>query len=76
MAFSFKVVKEIGVLSEGPGGWQKELNLVSWNERDPKYDIREWDANHEKMRKGVTLTTDEVAELKEILNSVDLDAEE
>ena len=76
MAFSFKVVKEIGVLSEGPGGWQKELNLVSWNERDPKDDIREWDANHEKMRKGVTLTTDEVAELKEILNSVDLDAEE
>ncbi len=76
MAFSFKVVKEIGVLSEGPGGWQKELNLVSWNERDPKYDIREWDANHEKMRKGVTLTADEVAELKEILNSVDLDAEE
>ena len=74
MAFSFKVVKEIGVLSEGPGGWQKELNLVSWNERDPKYDIREWDANHEKMRKGVTLTADEVAELKEILNSVDLDA--
>ena len=76
MAFSFKVGKEIGVLSEGPGGWQKELNLVSWNERDPKYDIREWDANHEKMRKGVTLTADEVAELKEILNSVDLDAEE
>ena len=76
MAFSFKVVKEIGVLSEGPGGWQKELNLVSWNERDPKYVIREWDANHEKMRKGVTLTADEVAELKEILNSVDLDAEE
>lgn len=76
MAFSFKVVKEIGVLSEGPGGWQKELNLVSWNERDPKYDIREWDANHEKMRKGVTLTADEVAELKEILNAVDLDAEE
>ncbi|WP_417088380.1 YdbC family protein, partial [Eubacterium maltosivorans] len=54
MAFSFKVVEEVGVLSEGANGWQKELNLVSWNDREPKYDIREWDANHEKMRKGVT----------------------
>ncbi|MDD4691087.1 MULTISPECIES: YdbC family protein [Eubacterium] len=73
MAFKFEVVEEIGVLSEGPGGWQKELNLVSWNERDPKYDIREWDANHEKMRKGVTLSVDELAELKAILNDLTLD---
>ena len=72
MAFSFKVVEEIGVLSEGAGGWQKELNLVSWNDRDPKYDIREWDANHEKMRKGVTLTADELVELRSILNEMDL----
>ncbi|MDO4289303.1 MAG: PC4/YdbC family ssDNA-binding protein [Eubacterium sp.] len=72
MAFSFKVVEEVGVLSEGAGGWQKELNLVSWNERDPKYDIREWDANHEKMRKGVTLTVDELVELRNILNDMDL----
>ena len=73
MAFKFEVVEEIGVLSEGTNGWQKELNLVSWNERDPKYDIREWDANHEKMRKGVTLTMDELVELKAILNEMDLD---
>lgn len=72
MAFTFKVVEEVGVLSEGAGGWQKELNLVSWNERDPKYDIREWDANHEKMRKGVTLTVDELVELRNILNDMDL----
>ena len=68
MAFSFKVVEEVGVLSEGANGWQKELNLVSWNDREPKYDIREWDANHEKMRKGVTLTIDELVELRSILN--------
>ena len=73
MAFVFEVVKEVGVLSEGAGGWQKELNLVSWNEREPKFDIREWNETHEKMRKGVTLTIDEVAELKDILNSIDLD---
>ena len=73
MAFTYKVVEEVGVLSEGAGGWQKELNLVSWNERDPKYDIREWDANHEKMRKGITLTLDEIVELKNILNELNFD---
>jgi len=73
MAFSFKIVEEFGVLSESGSGWQKELNLVSYNEREPKYDIREWDANHEKMRKGVTLTIDELAALKEILAGMDLD---
>ena len=73
MAFTYKVVEEVGVLSEGAGGWQKELNLVSWNERDPKYDIREWDANHEKMRKGITLTLDEIVELKKILNELNFD---
>ncbi|MEF9919286.1 MAG: PC4/YdbC family ssDNA-binding protein [Eubacterium sp.] len=72
MAFVFKVVEEVGVLSEGLKGWQKELNLVSWNEREPKYDIREWDANHEKMRKGVTLTMDEMVELRNILNELEL----
>ena len=72
MSFSFKVVEEVGVLSEGANGWQKELNLVSWNDREPKYDIREWDANHEKMRKGVTLTIDELVELRSILNELEL----
>lgn len=72
MAFSFKVVEEVGVLSEGANGWQKELNLVSWNDREPKYDIREWDVNHEKMRKGVTLTIDELVELRSILNELEL----
>ena len=72
MAFKYEVVEEVGVLSGGAGGWQKELNLVSGNDREPKYDIREWDANHEKMRKGVTLTVDELAELKEILKDLDL----
>jgi hypothetical protein len=60
------------VLSEGSNGWQKELNKVSWNGREPKYDIRDWAPNHERMRKGITLTTDELAELKEILNDMDL----
>ncbi len=67
---TFEITKHIGVLSESAKGWTKELNLVSWNDRDPKYDIREWDPEHEKMSKGVTLTAEEVETLKELLNDI------
>lgn len=65
--FKFEVVEQIGVLSENAKGWRKEFNLVSWNERDPKYDIREWDPDHKKMSKGITMTEDEAKMLYEIL---------
>lgn len=71
-SFKYEIVEEIGVLSESGNGWQKELNLVSWNERDPKYDIRDWNADHDRMRKGITLTADELVELRDILNDMDL----
>jgi hypothetical protein len=63
----FEIVEHIGVLSENNKGWKKELNLISWNEREPKYDIRDWDPDHEKMGKGVTLSKDEIEELKGLL---------
>lgn len=63
----YEITKHIGILSESPKGWLKELNLVSWNDRDPKYDIREWAPDHEKMGKGVTLSEDEMAALKGLL---------
>jgi hypothetical protein len=63
----FEIVKTLGVLSESPKGWTKELNLVSWNDKEPKYDIRDWDSSHEKMGKGVTLTKEELDNLKDIL---------
>lgn len=63
MAFEFEIQKEIAVLSEASNGWQKELNLVSWNGRDPKYDIRDWSPDHSKMSKGVTLTEQEAERL-------------
>lgn len=68
----FEIEKEIGVISESSKGWQKELNLVSWNEKEAKYDLRDWAPNHEKMGKGVTLTIDELKALKELLNSVEI----
>lgn len=55
----YEIKEEIAVLSENSRGWRKELNLVSWNDGAPKYDIREWAPDHERMGKGVTLTPEE-----------------
>ena len=65
--FKYDIVEEIGVLSENAKGWRKELNLISWNGATPKYDIREWAPNHEKMGKGVTLTKEELETLKKLI---------
>lgn len=59
----FEITEHLAVLSESAKGWTKELNLISWNEREPKYDIREWAPNHEKMGKGVTLSKEEMEQL-------------
>lgn len=66
----YKIVEEIAVLSESTKGWTKELNLISWNDREAKYDLRDWSPNREKMGKGITLTKDELTSLREILNSI------
>lgn len=68
----FEIQANLGTISEGAKGWKKELNLISWNGRDSKYDLRDWDQDHEKMGKGVTLSKDELIQLKEILNGMDL----
>ena len=64
----FKITKQIGVLSEGTRGWTKELNMVSWNDRDAKFDIRDWSPGHEKMGKGVTLTHEEAKLLCKLIS--------
>ena len=63
----FTITEHIGTLSESPKGWKKELNKVSWNDKEPKYDIRDWSPEHDKMGKGITLTDEEVRKLKELL---------
>ena len=65
--FKYDIVEEIGVLSENAKGWRKELNLISWNGAAPKYDIREWAPEHEKMGKGITLTKEELETLKKLI---------
>ena len=64
---SFEIIETLGVLSTSTKGWTKELNLISWNGREAKYDIREWSSEHDKMGKGVTLSKDELDALKGIL---------
>lgn len=70
----FEISKNLGVLGEGNKGWKKEINLVSWNGRNPKADIRDWNETHEKMGKGVTLTKEQLINLKEILNQLDIES--
>ena len=68
----YEIIKKIGVLSKAGSGWAKELNLISWNDREPKYDLRDWSPDREKMGKGVTLSREELLALKELLNSIEL----
>lgn len=70
MEFKFEIVEEIAILSTNAKGWTKELNLISWNDREAKYDIREWAPDHEKMGKGVTVSKEELLKLKEALKDI------
>ncbi|WP_298836706.1 YdbC family protein [Clostridium sp.] len=68
----FEIQKELGTIAESAKGWTKELNLISWNGKEAKYDIRDWDSEHKKMGKGITLSIEDLKKLKDILNSMDL----
>jgi hypothetical protein len=68
----FEIIKKIGLLSKTDKGWAKELKLISWNDREPKYDIREWSPDGQTMSKGVTLSKEELAVLRDLLSGLDL----
>ena len=68
----YEIKENIGVLSESAKGLAKVLILVSWNDKEPKYDLREWDPAHEKMGKGITLSKEELIKLRYILNGMNL----
>jgi len=65
----FAIEQAIAVLGDARGGWKLELNRVSWNGRDAKYDLRTWDPEHQQMGKGITLTADEAQKLREALDA-------
>ena len=68
----FEIIKKIGTLSTSEKGWTKEINLVSWNDRPAKYDLRDWAPDHQTMSKGITLSKEEVSALKELLVNLEL----
>jgi hypothetical protein len=68
----FEIIKTVGILSTSASGWRKELNLIRWNDREPKYDLRDWSADHGKMGKGVTLSAEELTALRALLNTVEV----
>lgn len=65
----YQIVEHIANLSEG-GGWKLELNLISWNNAEPKYDIRSWNEDKTKMSKGITLDSSEMKLLKKALKDL------
>ena len=71
--FSFEIVKKIGTVAEGKGGWNIELNLVSWGGRPAKYDLRSWSPDHQKMGKGSTFSKDELISLKKLLDTIHIE---
>ena len=67
----FEIVKELGVIAESTRGWTKELNLVSWNDNPPKFDIRDWSPDHSRMSKGISMSEEEMQKLVELFNARD-----
>lgn len=70
--FKYEVVENYGCLSESSKGWKKEIKLISWNQKEPKFDIREWSPDGQKMGKGVTLSKEEMVALKELIKDIQL----
>ena len=68
----YEIVEKLGGLGESGNGWTKELNMVSWNDREPVYDLRTWNASHERMGKGITLSQDEIMTLRDLLNGMQM----
>jgi hypothetical protein len=68
---TFKLVEHIGIFGKDKKGWTKELNRVSWNNGPPKYDIRSWDEDHHKMGRGITMTKQELVDLKTLFDQIE-----
>jgi hypothetical protein len=76
MEIKYEIVQRIAVLGQRPRGWERQLNLISWNDSEPKYDIRDWSPDGSRMGKGISLSTEELASLRDILNDLELELPE
>ena len=66
----FEIKKHLGVISTNDSGWSKEINVVSWNDGAPKYDIRDWDPAHKHMSRGITLKAPEMKKITDIISDM------
>ena len=73
MNFEKDILRQYGVFARSESGWTKEVNLISWNNKKPKIDIRSWDSEHEKSAKIATFTPEEIRLLNEVLGSIDFE---
>ena len=70
--FSYEIKESLGSFSTAKSGWTTELNKISWGGRPEKYDIRPWSPDHNKMGKGISLTSEELKALRDLLNGIEL----
>ena len=70
-SFKYEIVQSIAILSTAKNGWTKELNLVSYNDAPPKYDLRTWDPDHQRMGKGITFSKEEMIILRDALEELE-----
>lgn len=70
--FTYTIEQNLGILSQSPQGWTKELNIISWNGHPAKYDLREWSPEHDKMTKGITLNLQEMQLLQAAVATIEL----
>ena len=70
--FTYEITERIAVLSTNARGWERQLNMISWNGNAPKHDIRDWSPAGTHMTKGISLTAEELKTLKDILNDMEL----
>ena len=68
----YEVVQRVAVLSQRPRGWERQPNLTSWTAGGPKYDTPHWSPDGTRMGKGISLSHDELAILKGILEDMEL----
>lgn len=64
----FEIIEHIGVITKYDNNWKRELNVVSWNGSSPRFDVRDWDEQHEHRAIGITLHEGEIRALHKLLN--------
>lgn len=62
----FEIVEELAKLAETSGGYTLAVNLVSWNDAEPKVDIRRWDPNGNP-KKGIALSKEQAVMMAETI---------